>query len=134
MDHTEKVRRGLSTNNEIIALDFDGTLVPNSNIYPKIYAPIGIHKEIIEVAKRRQKAGAKLILWTCRYGQELKDAVNYMKEEVGLVFDRINKDYFEYDNEVVRRKIYATIYVDDKSPGSLTYFARNYEHDIQGLY
>lgn len=53
-----------------IAIDFDGCLCTNE--YPNIGKPI-LH--IIDEAKKQQAKGAGLILWTCRQGKELEEAV-----------------------------------------------------------
>lgn len=53
-----------------IAIDFDGCLCENK--YPEIGEPI-LH--VIDEAKKQQAAGAGLILWTCRQGKELEEAI-----------------------------------------------------------
>lgn len=53
-----------------IAIDFDGCLCTNE--YPNIGKPI-LH--IIDEAKKQQAKGAGLILWTCREGKLLEEAV-----------------------------------------------------------
>lgn len=68
-----------------IAIDFDGCLCDNA--YPAIGAP---HWGIIARAKMEQEAGAGLILWTCREGQLLQEAVAAC-ESWGLHFDAINE-------------------------------------------
>jgi len=137
MTFTEKVKRG-SGSREVIALDFDGTIVPHpGHNFPAIYVQENINKALVAVAKRRQRAGATLILWTCRHGKDLEDAVNFCKS-IGLNFDCVNENYFDehLDDERIEhaRKIYATVYIDDKSPGSITYFIERYEKDVDGLF
>ena len=68
-----------------IAIDFDGCLCDNA--YPAIGAP---HWDVIARAKMEQEAGAGLILWTCREGQLLLEAVAAC-ESWGLHFDAINE-------------------------------------------
>lgn len=68
-----------------IAIDFDGCLCDNA--YPAIGAP---HWGVIARAKMEQEAGAGLILWTCREGQLLQEAVAAC-ESWGLHFDAINE-------------------------------------------
>jgi hypothetical protein len=75
----------------------------------------------------------EIALWTCREGKSLEEAVQRCKEQ-GLEFDAINdntpqeKKYQEErakEGEIfATRKIYADIYVDDKSPGSIEYFLK----------
>lgn len=95
----------------IIAVDFDGTLCQDK--FPKIGKP---RKALIKFVKAHKTAGAKLILWTCRCGDRLKEAVAWCKEQ-GIEFDAINdnlKDYIKkYNNNC--RKVYADMYIDDKS-------------------
>lgn len=53
-----------------IAIDFDGTLCENN--YPDIGEP---NWNVIYQAIQEQKHGAGLILWTCREGKLLYDAM-----------------------------------------------------------
>lgn len=96
---------------QIIAFDFDGTLCTNA--YPGIGEP---NLRVIEYALTRQREGAILILWTCRTGERLREAIEWCRNQ-GLIFDAVN------DNaDVVKgvfgdngRKIFAHLYVDDRS-------------------
>lgn len=94
-----------------IAIDFDGCLC--SNHYPEIGAP---HWSIIAEAKREQQMGAGLILWTCREGKLLDDALAAC-ERWGLRFDAVNdslpswKEFYGNDT----RKVGADEYWDDKA-------------------
>lgn len=95
-----------------IAVDFDGTLCDSK--YPSIGAP---HMEIIEAAKDRQRNGYALILWTCRDGKPLDEAVEWCKQ-FGLVFDAVNENLPDWKDEWFGndpRKIGATEYWDDRS-------------------
>ena len=56
--------------NNIIAVDFDGTLCENK--WPEIGMP---NEELIEYLKKRQTNGEKLILWTNRVGNRLDEAM-----------------------------------------------------------
>lgn len=96
---------------EIIAVDFDGTLCENK--WPEIGRP---NWDIIRYLRGRQEDGAKLILWSCRSGEKLEDAVDWCIKR-GLVFDAVNENLpesIEHFGEDTR-KIYATEYIDDKS-------------------
>ena len=95
----------------IIAVDFDGTIT-NINTYPHIGT---INDKAIEVLTKLQKNGHKIILWTCRNGDTLDDAVNACKD-CGLIFDYIN----ESPHETGSRKIVADIYIDDAVLGGIT--------------
>lgn len=92
----------------IIAVDFDGTLAKTD--YPTIIRPI---HEVIWVCKRWKARGHTLILWTCRHGKELEEAVKWCGDQ-GLTFDYINEN--PPDRIAIYgdcRKVYADMYIDD---------------------
>ena len=93
----------------IIAVDFDGTIVENHWPY------IGPIQNYSVIALRfLHRAGHKLILWTCREGERLENAVNYCKE-LGIEFDGVNANVdSEYSELGDSRKVHADIYIDDK--------------------
>ena len=95
----------------VIAVDFDGTLCENR--YPKIGAPNGA---LIEQLREEQESGALVILWTCRDGKLLEEAVSWAKKQ-GLRFDYVNRNAPEriraYRGDT--RKISADVYVDDRA-------------------
>lgn len=97
--------------NKIIAVDFDGTLCFNR--WPDIGDPIDI---VIEYLQKERRQGAKLILWTCRIGDRLEDAVDWCREH-GLVFDAVNENLPEsiemFGGDT--RKIFANEYIDDRA-------------------
>lgn len=95
----------------IIAVDFDGTLCE------EIYPGIGAAKQgVIEALKRRKAAGDRLILWTCRCGERLAEAVEWCTAH-GLVFDAVNSNLPEsvsrFNNDC--RKVFADEYLEDKA-------------------
>lgn len=96
---------------KIIAVDFDGTLCENA--WPRIGKACW---PIIHALKRRQAAGDKIILWTCRCDAMLDEAVLWCLNH-GLKFDAINDNLPEniekYNNNC--RKVFADEYWDDKS-------------------
>lgn len=98
---------------KIIAVDFDGVLCEDQ--WPQIGPE---KKDNIELAKFRKQAGAALILWTCRCGEQLDEAVAWCRER-GLEFDAVNENLPErvafYGSE--SRKISADEYWDDKARG-----------------
>lgn len=101
--------------NKIIAVDFDGTLVKDE--YPKIGSP---NIKLINKLRRLSKNNT-LILWTCRTGDKLKEAVEFCLL-CDLQFDYINensKEILEKYNNVDSRKITADIYLDDKARTTL---------------
>lgn len=102
---------------KVIAVDFDGTLCENK--YPEIGEPMW---PVIFAAKAAQERGTKLILWTCRTGKELEEAVE-AAEDWGLTFDAVNENLPEriemFGNDP--RKIGADEYWDDRGwyPGDV---------------
>ena len=84
--------------NKIIAVDFDGTLCHGN--WPDIGEP---NIRLINKLLKLQRKGYKIILWTCREGEPLHQAIEWCKE-FNLVFDAIN------DNlpEIIREKLAAT--------------------------
>ena len=95
----------------IIAVDFDGTLVEDK--FPEIGAP---REFVWELLKKAQSRGIKIILWTSRDNERLKDAVEYCVSR-GLHFDAINDNLDEckvlFNNNT--RKVFANEYWDDKA-------------------
>lgn len=102
-----------SQRRRVIAVDFDGVLCEDQ--WPQIGPE---KKDIIELAKYRKQTGAALILWTCRCGEQLDEAVSWCRER-GLEFDAVNENLPErvafYGSE--SRKISADEYWDDKARG-----------------
>lgn len=98
--------------NKIIAIDFDGTLFENN------YPQIGLPKwDVINKCKELIANGNELILWTCRMGNDLDNAINAC-ENVGLHFENVNKNpqwAIDFWNGNNGRKIGADFYVDDKN-------------------
>jgi hydroxymethylpyrimidine pyrophosphatase-like HAD family hydrolase len=97
--------------NKIIAVDFDGTLCENK--WPEIGRPNG---HLIRYLRELKLAGHKIILWTCRTGQPLDDAIEWCAK-YGLIFDAINENVPEAIERFGGdcRKIFADVYYDDKA-------------------
>ena len=98
---------------KIVAVDFDGTIAHTA--YPKILSPV---YETIEFLWKAKSDGAIIILWTCREGEALKQAVEWC-EKTGVPIDYVNENAPEraakYGNN--SRKISADIYIDDRAVG-----------------
>jgi hydroxymethylpyrimidine pyrophosphatase-like HAD family hydrolase len=97
----------------IVAIDFDGTLVEDK--FPEIGAPrIDLIHELRELQENHPDW--KFILWTCRTGRRLEEAVEVC-ERFGLRMDAINDNLEEvktlYQDNA--RKIFADVYIDDKN-------------------
>lgn len=98
-------------NRLVIAVDFDGTLFETD--YPTIIGPIN---KVIDFCKKRQADGDLIILWTCREGKLLQEAIDACKEQ-NLIFDAVNEN-IEYRIKRYRndcRKVGADIYIDDRA-------------------
>lgn len=100
----------------IIAVDFDGTIVKDK--YPLIGEAV---PGAIETLKKLKKEGYQLILWTCRTGKHLAEAVSFCANN-GIRFDAINRS-IRY-NVVAHggsdpRKIGAGLYIDDRGIAGL---------------
>jgi hypothetical protein len=107
----------------IIAVDFDGTICRGK--YPAID---GLKPYAKDVINQLYNEGHYIIVWTCRSGEELEKAVNYMLAS-GVKFHRINDHNPEtvarYGNN--SRKVYAHLYIDDKQVGGLPAWNEIYE-------
>lgn len=101
----------MKNHDKIIALDFDGTVVPNE--YPAIGYPI---KGTIKRIKEEIANGARIILWTNRSGKLLEAAVRFCEEQ-GIVLTAVNENLPEivaaFGNNP--RKIFAHEYWDDRA-------------------
>lgn len=95
----------------VIAVDFDGTLCESK--WPEIGEP---YWPIIHELIRRQAAGARIVLWTCRSGELLDNAVSWCLCH-GIQFDAINSNVAEritqYGDDT--RKVSADEYWDDRN-------------------
>lgn len=60
----------------IIAVDFDGTL--SMGPYPEIGNP---KPYAVEMMNKLKDDGHYIILWTCRRGERLEDALNWLLEQ-----------------------------------------------------
>lgn len=96
----------------IWAVDFDGTLSVG-NHYPHIGKP---NDPLIAALKMAKTLGHRLILWTCREGESLKEAVDWCRDQ-GLEFDEVNENIPEtierYGSNP--RKLIATYFIDDRA-------------------
>ena len=100
----------------IIAVDFDGTIVENR--YPEIgqERPFAIDTLKMIIADRH-----RVILWTCREGELLDEALAWCRER-GVEFYAANRDYPEEttdNNPHFTRKLKADLFIDDRNVGGL---------------
>jgi hypothetical protein len=111
----------------VIALDYDGTIIEGS------WDHRGAIRQDV-VAKAREfcdHPNCDVILWTCREEKLLVEAID-LCEKNGLTFEAVNmnteetltwnRQTFGRLGPTCGRKIFADLYVDDKSPGSIEHF------------
>lgn len=101
-----------------IAVDFDGTIVEHR--YPEIGKEIPFATQTL---KRLIADGHKLILWSVREGELLKEAVDWCAEH-GIRFYAVNGDLDEdaADHQGTRhysRKLKADLFIDDRNVGGI---------------
>lgn len=100
----------------IIAVDFDGTIVEHR------YPQIGRERPFAVATLRRMQhddPDLKLILWTVREGELLRQAVDWCAER-GLTFFAVNSNYPEELPSATAanqgcRKVSADLYIDDRT-------------------
>jgi len=105
----------MNENTKIICVDFDKTLVEwSSNGFPELGKPI--YKTINRMKEERNR-GTKFILWTCREGELLDQALEWCNQRK-IHFDAVNKNLPEgiaKNRGFDPRKVYANEYWDDKA-------------------
>jgi len=110
----------------IIATDFDGTIAEEGS-FPKIGVPIpGAIETLIEC----RRVGHKVILYTCREGQYLQEAVEWCKGK-GLEFDAVNANCIDTDGKFAKSKPYWDVLIDDRN---FSPYHRNITEDIWALF
>ncbi|MCM8536578.1 MAG: hypothetical protein NE334_11630 [Lentisphaeraceae bacterium] len=96
----------------LIAIDFDGTCVEEK--YPAIGREKAGCSQTLKALVRRNH---KLILWTCREGDKLQEAVEWFEDReillVGINETPLRDDFREERG----RKAFANLYIDDKAFG-----------------
>lgn len=112
----------------VIAVDFDGTIVEHR--YPEIGEELPFATETLRMLIKDQH---RLILWTVREGDLLKEAVDWCHER-GVDFYAVNRDYpeeQEENNNHFSRKLKADYFIDDRGIGGLPDWGQIYQiiHD-----
>lgn len=108
---TTKVYGGLSVTcsnfdgEVLVAVDFDGTLTDGNIGFPSM------DMNAINAVKAMQDAGASIILYTCREGRMLEEALQACSY-CGLTFDYVNAGS---DTRPNSRKVSADFYIDDRA-------------------
>lgn len=90
----------------IIAVDFDNTLSLGTH-YPYLGQP---NQPLIHALTQLHELGHTIILWTCREGPELENAVMWCKDyNVPIDYVNENPPWLGFHS----RKIVADYYIDD---------------------
>ncbi len=95
----------------VFAIDFDGTLCRDS--FPNIGEP---NQAMINKVIQLKEQGHEIILWTCRTGNLLNEAVKWCNQR-GLFFHAVNENLprliTQYNNDC--RKISCDYFIDDRN-------------------
>lgn len=105
--------------NAIIAIDFDGTVVTHA--YPEIGEEIGAEEVLRELAQK----GYRLILYTLRHGESLRQAVAWFRaRKIPLWAVNENPEQRRWSQSP---KVYADLYIDDSALGCPLQFIDGWE-------
>lgn len=106
-------------NEVVIAIDFDGTITTERDIGKEL----ALQPYCKEVLTKWKKKGYRLILWTCRTGKALDEAMKFLAEnEMLRLFDAFNDQLPEVNEKYypdVARKVGADFYIDDRNLGAV---------------
>lgn len=109
-------KKAILGNELILAIDFDGTITTNESMREEA---LELREGAYEVLHRLHEDGVRLVLWTCRGGHNLDNALVFLEEEGLLeVFEKVNSQLDEVEEEyenVIGRKVGADLYIDDKN-------------------
>lgn len=100
-------------NPKIIAVDFDGTIT-KSDAWPEIGE---INEKVVQRLREEKEKGSIIILWTCRHGKQLEEALEFCKKN-NIPIDYCNQDasWVKEEFEGCSRKIFAHEYWDGELP------------------
>ena len=107
----------------IVAVDFDGTLSLDSQ-YPNIGR---FNTHLYEALMKLRGIGWSIVLWTCREGKELREAVIWCANN-GLEFDAINENPSHVPFK--SRKVVADMYIDDRAYMPTTAFYKFIDNTV----
>ena len=107
----------------IVAVDFDGALSLDAQ-YPNIGR---FNTSLYEALMKLRSIGWSIVLWTCREGRELKEAVIWCANN-GLEFDAINENPSNVPFK--SRKVVADMYIDDRAYMPTTAFYKFIDNTV----
>jgi hypothetical protein len=104
----------------IIAVDFDGTVIPEG-LYPDGSNHVGLYYAAI-ILRNWNERGYDIVLNTCREGLSLFNAVKWFKNnDIQLAAVNSSPRSWLWQNEqgilTFSRKVFANIYIDDRGIG-----------------
>lgn len=118
-----------------VAIDFDGTIAVTE--YPHIVSAV---PEALAFIGECRRLGVAVILWTCRTGEHLTDAVAWCGSQ-GIAFDAVNEnlpDWIEAWENLFPgipadcRKVCASKYIDDRANSGIDW-GKLHEWLVSGL-
>jgi hypothetical protein len=107
-------------NQVIIAVDFDGTVIPEG-LYPNGSHHTGLY-HAVAVLQSWNRKGYDIVLHTCREGLGLHNAIRWFKlhdVELAAVNSSPRSWLWQHEMNVLTfsRKVFANIYIDDRGIG-----------------
>ncbi len=111
-----------------LAVDFDDTLCIRTEWGGALRGRA--NNPVINLVRELKSRGWKIVLWTCRSGKTLEDAVKWC-EEFNVPIDFVNenpeavqwfRDQFNIAINDWSPKIYADVYLDDSAINPMGYF------------
>jgi predicted phosphatase len=101
--------------NLVLAIDFDGTITTE----PDMGKELRLQPHVKEVLTELKERGARMILWTCRSGAALNEALVFLQRNgMRHLFEEVNDQLHEIQEKYspdVARKVGADYYIDDKN-------------------
>jgi phosphoglycolate phosphatase-like HAD superfamily hydrolase len=101
--------------NLLVAVDFDGTI----STEPHMGHELVLQPNCKEALNRLRSNGVRFMLWTCRSGPALEEALEFLDQnDMTHLFCTINDQLPEINEKYhphVARKVGADYYIDDKN-------------------
>lgn len=104
----------------LVAFDFDGTFT-QMDTYNK---PPVINLKAIRYFHKINKLNVKTILFSCRHGQHLQQAIDLL-QDYDVYFDYINTDNGKRNSGI---KVNADVYIDDRANDGKIRWFKTYKH------
>ena len=114
---------------KIFAIDFDGTLYSGNTPFPQV-DETQLNTELIHAIETCQRLFPqdRYILWTCREGHEIAEALEALNKVSNIKWSAINDNIEEVKQSFGDpRKIIADVYIDDRAASPI-YGVRLLQH------